>query len=472
MKVWKTGTSLRQLEKRLMQMTRIPTLPDSSLFTDPRPVNGDERLHVVMVDEELPYPPTSGKRIRTLNLTLRLARRHHITYVCHRNADAQEARQAAIYFAEQGIAPVVVDHAVPRKSGPGFYFRLAANLASPLPFSVASHMSSAMRKALRELATSQPIDLWHCEWTPYAQAARRLNGRPRLVMAHNLESLIWERYYETERDPIKRWYIKRQWRKFQRFERRTFAEANQVVTVSDQDADRVAMNFGGPKPEVVENGVDTSFFRPFGEEREPAHILFLGSLDWRPNLDAVELLLDEVFPAVRALEPSARLIIVGRHPPDWLGRALQDHAAVSLHGDVVDVRPYLAGCGILAVPLRVAGGSRLKILEALACETPVVSTQIGAEGLHLENGRHLDVVERVEDLASALVRSIQNPQQAQAQAREGRKRVLDRYDWDNLADKLEQVWLTCAHTARGSAKGVYGSHPWSAKLREHSKFQF
>src|SRR5262245_32929971 len=203
-------------------MTNSPLLNDLGHPSDVKSMTGDSRLHVVMVDEELPYPPTSGKRIRTLNLTTRLARRHHITYVCHRNGDAQEARQAAIYLAEQGIAPVVVDYMVPRKSGPGFYFRLAANLTSSLPFSVATHMSVAMRKALNELAATQPIDLWHCEWTPYAHALRHLHGRPRLIMAHNLESMIWQRYYETEQDPIKRWYIKRQWRKFRRFECRTF----------------------------------------------------------------------------------------------------------------------------------------------------------------------------------------------------------------------------------------------------------
>jgi glycosyltransferase involved in cell wall biosynthesis len=326
-------------------------------------------------------------------------------------------------------------------------------------------MSAAMKKALKELAASQPVDLWHCEWTPYAQAARRLNGRPRLVMAHNLESLIWQRYYETERHAIPRWYIKRQWRKFQRFERRTFAEANQVVTVSDQDADRVAAIFGGPRPEVVENGVDTSFFRPMGVEREASHILFLGSLDWRPNLDAAKLLLDEVFPAVRAKEPSARLSLVGRHPPEWLGRQVQGRSGVSLHGDVADVRPFLARCGMLAVPLRIGGGSRLKILEALACESPVVSTCIGAEGLHLENGQHLQVVERIEDMAGALVHCIRNPEEAQTQARLGRKHVLDRYDWDTLADKLEQTWLSCAHTAKTSAlKSEILSSDWEFRI--------
>jgi glycosyltransferase involved in cell wall biosynthesis len=134
---------------------------------------------------------------------------------------------------------------------------------------------------------------------------------------------------------------------------------------------------------------------------------------------------------------------VGRHPPPWLERQIQGRQGITLHADVADVRPYLARCGMLAVPLRIGGGSRLKILEALACETPVVSTRIGAEGLHLEPGRHLQVTNGIEEMADGLIQCIRNPQAAQAQARLGRKRVLERYDWDLLADKLEQVWLSC-----------------------------
>src|SRR5262245_1756837 len=158
-------------------------------------------LHVVMVDEELPYPPTSGKRIRTLNLTLRLARRHRLTYVCHRNADAEEARQAADFFVEHGIETVVVERAVPPKSGPGFYLRLAANLLSPLPYSVATHKSRAMQQTLAEIARTQRVDVRHCEWTPYAEALRGIAASRRVVMAHNVESIIWQRYHETETNP-------------------------------------------------------------------------------------------------------------------------------------------------------------------------------------------------------------------------------------------------------------------------------
>src|SRR5262249_37802237 len=150
------------------------------------------RLHVAMVDEELQYPPTSGKRIRTLNLTLRLARRHRITYVCHRNADPEEARAAAEFLADHDVKTVIVDRPIPPRSGVGFYARLFANLFSSLPYSVASHSSNELQEALINLSKSDPVDLWHCEWTPYVESCQGLPGR-RLVMAHNVESVIWQR---------------------------------------------------------------------------------------------------------------------------------------------------------------------------------------------------------------------------------------------------------------------------------------
>ena len=136
---------------------------------------------------------------------------------------ADEAREAARFLREHGIETVVVDRAVPPKSGPLFYARLAANLMSPLPYSVATHVSRELRAAVAAYAALHPVDLWQCEWTPYAQALHRLPGPRSLIIAHNVESQIWQRYHETETHPLKRWYIRQQWRKFQAFERRAFA---------------------------------------------------------------------------------------------------------------------------------------------------------------------------------------------------------------------------------------------------------
>lgn len=399
-------------------------------------------LDVVMVDEELPYPPTSGKRIRTLNLTLRMASRHRLTYLCHRNADPEEAQAAEEFFADHGIRTVIVNRAVPPKSGLAFYGRLAANLLSPLPYSVTSHNSRALRQALREHQANHSVDLWHCEWTPYAHPLRVVDG-PRVVIAHNVESVIWQRYHETETNPLKRWYIGRQWRKYQRFERRALGEAVRTVAVSDMDADRFRHDFGVEQVDVVENGVDTSYFKPMPSLRDPGQMLFLGSLDWRPNLDGVRLFLEHIFPRIRAAEPAATLRLVGRNPPQTLQRQVAVMPGVELHANVPDVRPYLAECGLMVVPLRVGGGSRLKILEALASETPVVATRIGAEGLWLNPGEDLTVVDDMDDLVEALLQAIREPHIVREQCARGRLRVLDRYDWDRLADHLEEVWLRC-----------------------------
>jgi glycosyltransferase involved in cell wall biosynthesis len=421
-------------------------LLDTPLLNCPPPQGPSPRtLRVVVVDEELPYPATSGKRIRTLNLLLRLARRHRLTYLCHRNADAEEARLAEDYLHRHGIATVVVDRPVPPRSGPLFYARLAANLFSPLPYSVASHDSPALREAIRSFAASRSVDLWHCEWTPYAEPLLACVPADRvLVMAHNVESMIWQRYWENERHPLKRWYIARQWRKFQTFERRALQTAARTVAVSHIDAEVFRTAFGVERVEVVDNGVDTEFFRPGATVRETGRVLFLGSLDWRPNLNAIELLLDDVFPAVLQSEPAARLTIVGRHPPAWLRRRVESMAHVELHADVADVRPFLAQSALMVVPLRIGGGSRLKILEALASGLPVVSTRVGAEGLHLEAGRHLDVAETPGDLPTTLLHALRQPARAAAQAAEGRRCVLQRYDWNPLADRLEEIWLGCA----------------------------
>jgi glycosyltransferase involved in cell wall biosynthesis len=299
-----------------------------------------------------------------------------------------------------------------------------------------------LRQALREHAASHPVDLWHCEWTPYVQAVRGLANGRRLVVAHNVESIIWRRYYETEAHPLCRWYIGRQWRKFERFERKVMGEVDRTVAVSALDAQRLRRDFGAQRVDVVENGVDLAYFQPEMIEREPARLLFLGSLDWRPNLDGVRLLLDQVFPAVRAAVPSARLCLVGRRPPGWLNEAAQA-PNVELYADLPDVRPQMARCGVMVVPLRIGGGSRLKILEALATNTPVVSTRVGAEGLELEPDKHLTIVDDVEDLPQAIIRAVRTPAAMQLQAKRGREAVLARYGWDALANEMDRVWIDC-----------------------------
>jgi glycosyltransferase involved in cell wall biosynthesis len=406
--------------------------------------------HVAVLDEELPFPLTSGKRIRTFNLLARLAERYRVTVLCHRNPDREEALDAEAAFRDLGIETVVVDRAVPTKSGPAFYARLAKNLLSPLPYSVATHASPELAAAARDFARDNDVDVWHCEWTPYAQVLRdalndTLPDARWTVMAHNVESLIWQRYTEAEPNPVKRWYVRKQWQKFERFERWAYTAATRSIAVSHDDARLMCERFGVARAEVVENGVDVEYFKPQRDvDRDPAKLLFLGSLDWRPNLDAVRLLIDDIFPKVREKAPHATLSLVGRRPPEWLKARVAETPGAKVFPNVPDVRPFLATCGMLVVPLRIGGGSRLKILEALATETPVVSTRVGAEGLQLAHDREVVVTESPAEMPAAILEAIRRPDEARETAENGRRRVLARYSWVRLAEQLDRVWQAVA----------------------------
>src|SRR5262245_61592286 len=146
-------------------------------------------MNVVIVDGDVSYPPTSGKRLRTLNLMLPLAGRHRITYVARGCGDAAAERQAVEFLSGRGIETMIVDDPIAKKRGPSFYARLVGNLFSPLPYSVASHRSEKMRQAVARVAADRPVDLVQVEWSGYLYALEGV-GKPIVLQAHNVDTLI------------------------------------------------------------------------------------------------------------------------------------------------------------------------------------------------------------------------------------------------------------------------------------------
>jgi polysaccharide biosynthesis protein PslH len=399
-------------------------------------------MKVAIVNEGLGYPAWGGNWIRTLNLMLPLAGRHDITYICRGAQDHRAVEVARDFYEKHGITFVVSrDFARPNR-GIRFYSRLAANLASSLPYSVAAHRSRSVRRAIRHIADTEDIDIWQFEAVSYLDAIPA-GASATVLMAHNVESLIWQRLGAAEQNRLKRWYISEQCRKYERFERGMFNRATRVVAVSEEDAALMRDRFGITEPVVVDNGVDVERYAALAHERRPSagQILFLGSLDWRPNVDAVEYLLDSIMPRIWSEEPNSRLCIVGRQPTPSLVRRACAEGRVELHADVPDVRPYLASSAVMAVPLRIGGGSRLKILEAAAAGLPVVSTSIGAEGLALNADRDLLIADDADGLADGLLQCLRLPEGAEIRARSALRIARQRYDWRQLADRLESVWL-------------------------------
>ncbi|MEO6708757.1 MAG: glycosyltransferase, partial [Planctomycetota bacterium] len=210
------------------------------------------------------------------------------------------------------------------------------------------------------------------------------------------------------------------------------------VLTSDQDAARLASRHPGLATAVVESGFDPAYFQPQIAARAHDELLFLGSLDYAPNIEGLHWFVREVLPAVAARHAGVRLRVVGRAPaPEVLSLA---GPRVSIVGGVDDVRPELARTSVLVVPLRIGGGTRVKIVEAMGCETPIVSTRIGAEGLAFRDPEHLALADRAQDFAARVCEVLGDPQQAGLRAQQGRKLALERYTWSELAEKLLAAW--------------------------------
>ena len=411
---------------------------------------GKNCMHVVIVDEELPYPTNSGKRLRVFNLLRHLAQWHRITLICHRNRDPSEQRDAEQHVRSLGVETRVVTpqgfarfaHA----GGLAVPIKLAVNSMSRLPYSVQWHRCPRLSQAIKQYDESNQVDLWQCEWVPYATHFLRTGVRPWVLMAHDIQTLIWQRHLHAEENAFKRLLIGKQLARYRRFEHSVMTSADLTMTVTPQDAERAATDFGARKTAVVENGVDVNGYQSSApvsghSQRDRYQILFVGNLQWRPNLDAARLLLEEVLPRVRLAESKARLVLVGRQPPAWLRKQCSSAPGVTLCADVPDVRGFFYRCGLLAVPLRFASGSRLKILEALVTGTPVISSGVGAEGLRLVPGEHFVRADDPDAMSRAIIHWIRHPQEADAMARAGQRLVEQEYDWEVLAQRMQQAWL-------------------------------
>jgi len=291
------------------------------------------RLRVFVLDEGLPYPLDSGKRIRTWQLLSRLAARHDLTLFCfdENRADALRAVQ------NQGIQ-VVLGPGVKEKSGVSLYAELLANLFSPYPFSVSKHFSLKFHKQLLARIDTENPDLIHVEWTPYARYLSGISTTKTIIVTHNIEAQIWFRRAHHSVTLAEKVFFGLQAVKMRAFERQCLGRADEVTAASPTDLTWLRKQ-GISRSSLVENGVDIDFFQPTLSSEVGSEILFLASLDWYPNQDALYFFLKEVMPRVRAKLPSVALAIVGRRPPSELATRIRSLPATNLYSDVTDVRP-------------------------------------------------------------------------------------------------------------------------------------
>lgn len=385
------------------------------------------------MDEEIPFPLYTGKKLRTYNLLKRLQQKHQITYVCYGKEDEKKLSLHNVKFIK--LKNKIID-----QKGILFYLSLLSNIFSFNPYIVDRHYSQSMKETINTLMKKEQFDLIHCEWTPYTHVIRDILPYPSVLSAHNVESQIWQRYFELERNFLKKYYIYLQWKKIFRYEKEICKLYNEIATVSSIDKILFEKWFGCKNINVVPNGVDEEYFMPSNSKVKPNSMVFTGSLDWRPNQEAVRYFLHEIFPLIQKEIPQVSFTVVGREPPEWFRKFVEQFKNVNIESTVEDIRPYIAGGALYVVPIRIGGGSRLKILEALSMGKLVLSTNIGAEGLEVRDGEHLFLRDTPESFAEAAIEMLAHAEKYEYLGHNGRHLILMKYKWDSIAEIMHKVW--------------------------------
>ncbi len=391
------------------------------------------------------HPLDTGGKLRTHGMLRELSRRHEVTYFAL--ATEQQLGDPAITGSEAAGEYSASQRWVPwseaRGRGGRLFRELAANaLTTRLPYVIDKYRSPAMASAIAAADASGEFDLLLCDFlTPAVNLFAARGARPATPTAlfqHNVEAAIWERLAATKTNPVSRAYYRSQWRRMERYERETCAAFDGVIAVSEDDAGSFRRRYRlGNVLGAVPTGVEVSRFEAFARRDEGRKtVLFLGSMDWMPNIDAVGFLFDEIVPK---LPEGSRfeMKIVGRNPPEQLVERAAALPGVEVTGTVPEVEPYLAEAALMIVPLRAGGGTRLKIFEAMAAGVPVLSTTIGAEGLPVQEGRHIAIADTAGDFAAAMAELMAAPERLRAMAREALDLVERNFTWPAVVDVFE-----------------------------------
>jgi sugar transferase (PEP-CTERM/EpsH1 system associated) len=409
-------------------------------------------MHILWLKTELLHPVDKGGKIRTYYMLKELKRQHRITYLTldDGSAGAAERRSALEYCHDL----VCVPHQPREKFTAGFYSDLLFNLISPLPYAIKKYQSAQMRAEIIKRAAAGKVDLIVCDFLAPAGNVSFDSTCPTVLFQHNVEAMIWKRHYEVQSNALKKAYLFGQWLKMRSFERKMCLRFDSVVAVSSEDRDQMREEYGVKSVFDVPTGVDTNFFRPSGKEQPEKHnIVFTGSMDWLPNEDAINYFTEQVMPRIKAEIPDVTLTVVGRNPyPSLLELARRDPSVI-VTGRVDDVRPYMERAAAYVVPLRIGGGTRLKIYEAMAMEKAIISTTIGAEGLPVKDGSELLLGDTAESFAQAVIRVLNDKALANALGSCAAATVREKFGWERVAKRFGNI---CEETL-GQAKAQSAS---------------
>ena len=394
-------------------------------------------MRILWVKTELLHPVDKGGKIRTYQMLKELKKNHRITYLTLDDGSAEPgALDKAKEYADEIIT---IPHTTSAKFTAKFYFELVGNLVSRLPYSLQKYVSPEMRVTIERLANRENFDVVVCDFlTPAVNFPANLKVAT-LLFEHNVEAMIWRRHSEVAQTSVKKAFMKMQWRRMVDYEKKACHDFDWVAAVSKEDADTIREDYAVKNVSDVPTGVDTEFFAPQGGQKDSFNLVFTGSMDWLPNEDAIRWFIEDILPLIRQEMPQVSLTVVGRNPFPSLVESSKKDSSILVTGRVDDVRPFMERGSVYIVPIRIGGGTRLKVYEAMAMELPIVSTTIGAEGLPVEDGTEIFLRDDPQEFAAVVVKLLKDKGLAQIIGKQAATTVREKFGWRTVADDFTKL---------------------------------
>jgi sugar transferase (PEP-CTERM/EpsH1 system associated) len=398
----------------------------------------ERRLKVLFLSQIVPYPPHGGVLQRSYHIVRELGRAadvHLLTFVHPDVLPTEAAITESRTALEQFCVNVEYFPIWAKTSSLHKFAGLAASACSTRPFSVIAHRSAAFQKRVDDALRSTTFDLVHADTLALSQFVQRNRSRAMVLTHHNIESMLMARRAEVEQGTFARQFLKRESAKLRACEAVESPRFDLNIMMSSIDEQVLAGQVPGVRTAVVPNGVNTEYFVPAPELETPA-LVYTGGMNMFANRDAVMYFLNEIWPLVREASPGVRFFAVGQDPPKELTAFAANDPQVTVTGYVDDIRPFVRQAAVYVVPLRVGGGTRLKVLDAMAMGKAMVSTSIGCEGIDVTPGEHLLTADTPDAFARATLALLGDPARRRALGRAARALVERRYAWPVIRDQL------------------------------------
>jgi glycosyltransferase involved in cell wall biosynthesis len=407
-------------------------------------------MRILWVKADKLLPVENGGNIRTYHILRYLAAHHELTFYSYYGGPTDKDYERELQQHLPGSVAFCTGKS--ELSGISRGLDYLAHLNSQPPYAVSRFASFQVQDKLRSWFRERRFDVAVCD---FLDAAVNFPGRlniPCVLFQHNVESEIWRRHAATAGNSLKKLMYDMEFRKMLRYEQVEVRKFHHVVAVSESDRTLMTQWVDDDRVTVVPTGVDLAQYRPDPSVPEPSPIVtFVGAMDWEPNVDGVEYFASEMWPAIQAEVPEAKFRIVGRNPDRRVKKWASE--SIEVTGRVPSVVEYLQQSAVVIVPLRIGGGTRLKIYEAMATAKAVVSTTVGAEGLDIQHGRDIMLADDAGSFAQAVIMLLRD-RELRRRYQKAAAETAARYDWPSIGERFSEVLQSAVQRNRSTVGPV------------------